>query len=116
MGRGVAFGFGCVAAVTALAVGKNTYFGMITVQCRLTEISAIRYTVRAEPVEAFIRLYTSLLSRQNFTTRITMTSKVKSQAAKAIVHDVELGSGNVFADLNHKSKRKIYPNQHAHST
>ena len=29
-----------------------------------------------------------------------MTSKVKSQTAKAIKHDVELGSGNVFADLN----------------
>ena len=29
-----------------------------------------------------------------------MTSKVKSKAAKSIAHDVELGSGNVFADLN----------------
>ena len=29
-----------------------------------------------------------------------MTSKVKSQTAKAIKHDVELGSDNVFADLN----------------
>ena len=29
-----------------------------------------------------------------------MTSKVKSQTAKAIKHDVDLGTGNVFADLN----------------
>ena len=29
-----------------------------------------------------------------------MTSKVKSKAAKLMAHDVELGSGNVFADLN----------------
>ena len=29
-----------------------------------------------------------------------MTSKVKSKAAKSMAHDVELGSGNVFADLN----------------
>ena len=29
-----------------------------------------------------------------------MTSKVKSQVTKSMVHDVEAGSGNVFADLN----------------
>ena len=29
-----------------------------------------------------------------------MTSKNKLQAVKPMVHDVELGSGNVFADLN----------------
>ena len=29
-----------------------------------------------------------------------MTSKVKSQTAKAMEHGVELSSGNVFADLN----------------
>lgn len=29
-----------------------------------------------------------------------MTSKVKSKAIATLVHDIELGSGNVFADLN----------------
>ena len=29
-----------------------------------------------------------------------MTSKVKSKAIAPMVHDIELGSGNVFADLN----------------
>ena len=29
-----------------------------------------------------------------------MTSKVKSQAAKSILDGVEVGSGNVFTDLN----------------
>ena len=62
MERGAAFGFGRVAAVTALAFGKNTYFGMIAVQCRLTEISPIRYTVRAElskPLFVFTRHYSA---------------------------------------------------------
>ena len=29
-----------------------------------------------------------------------MTSKVKSKAIEPMAHDIELGSGNVFADLN----------------
>jgi predicted XRE-type DNA-binding protein len=29
-----------------------------------------------------------------------MTSKVKSKAVEPMAHDIELGSGNVFADLN----------------
>lgn len=29
-----------------------------------------------------------------------MTSKVKSKTIESLAHDVELGSGNVFADLN----------------